>query len=88
MTADPVAGLEHRDVMSTIEQVRAGEPGDPAADDSDLHVGSVSGGDLRTMRLPIANCTRAGSFDNGHKAAMNSAGKAISSGRSLSLAKM
>ncbi|MNI39205.1 hypothetical protein D3C73_933810 [compost metagenome] len=88
VAADAVIGLKQSDLVVATQQVGAGQPRDAAANDCDVHVASLIGGLLRTMRLPMANFTPLGIFDRGHSAAMNSAGNAISRGRSLSLAKM
>ena len=42
VAADPVGGLEHRNVMLTVEQMGRDEAGDPRADDGDSHDGTYT----------------------------------------------
>ncbi|MNP12490.1 hypothetical protein D3C76_1047220 [compost metagenome] len=79
MATNPVTRLEYGDIMLTVEQVGAGQPGDTATNDGYFHEDSSVTG--RAMSLPSANCRRWGNTANSRRAAMNGPGKAISSGR-------
>jgi len=42
VAADPVGGLEHRNVMLTVEQMGRDEAGNPSSDDRDSHGGTYT----------------------------------------------
>ena len=81
MTANPVSGFKHADLVVAIEQIRGSQPRDATANDRDFHGVFLSAFDERTMHLPSASCRRVGSSANRRRVKMNAAGKAISKGR-------